>query len=45
MHDVIFLSIKFKFGVKQDIQGEGFTALYENYFETQVVRLGLTYKF
>ena len=40
-----FIDILNKFGVKQDIQGEGFTALYENYFETQVVRLGLTYKF
>ena len=40
-----FIDILNKFGVKQDVQGEGFTALYENYSETQVVRLGLTYKF
>lgn len=34
-----------QFGIRQEIQGEGFTNLYENYYETQVVRLGLKYKF
>jgi len=33
------------FGIKQEIDGDGFKALYENYYETQVIRLGLTYKF
>ncbi|MBN1157830.1 MAG: TonB-dependent receptor [Bacteroidales bacterium] len=34
-----------RFGIKQKIQGEGFTALYENYYETQVVSAGFKYKF
>lgn len=33
------------FGLRQRIDGEGFTALYENYYETQIVRLGMKYKF
>ncbi|APU11629.1 TonB-dependent receptor [Cellulophaga lytica] len=33
------------FGLRQRIKGEGFTALYENYYETQIVRLGMKYKF
>ncbi|PHN02144.1 outer membrane beta-barrel protein [Flavilitoribacter nigricans] len=32
------------FGIRQEINGIDFSALYENYFETQVVRLGLKYK-
>lgn len=32
------------FGLRQTINGEGFTAEYQNYFESQVVRLGLVYK-
>lgn len=32
------------FGIRQEITGADFTALYENYFETQVVRLGFNYK-
>lgn len=34
-----------QFGIRQEIQGDGFSNLYENYYETQVVRLGLRYKF
>ena len=34
-----------KFGIRQKITGEGFTGLYENYFETQIIRLGFKYKF
>ena len=34
-----------RFGIRQEIEGEGFTATYENYYETQVFRLGLKYKF
>lgn len=34
-----------RFGIRQNITGDGFTGLYENYFETQVVRISLTYKF
>lgn len=33
------------FGIRQDVIGEGFIARYENYYETQVVRLGMKYKF
>ncbi|MCK7591345.1 TonB-dependent receptor [Subsaxibacter sp. CAU 1640] len=33
------------FGLRQRIKGEGFTALYENYYETQIIRLGMKYKF
>lgn len=32
------------FGLRQEIESDGFTALYENYYETQVVRLGVRYK-
>ena len=34
-----------KYGIRQNVKGEGFDALYENYYETQVVRLGLKYRF
>ncbi|MGB5437755.1 MAG: TonB-dependent receptor, partial [Maribacter sp.] len=34
-----------RFGIRQKVTNEGFTALYENYYETQIVRLGLKYKF
>jgi len=33
------------FGIRQEIYGDGFTAVYENYYETQVFRVGLKYKF
>lgn len=33
------------FGLRQRIKGEGFTALYENYYETQIVRMGMKYQF
>jgi outer membrane receptor protein involved in Fe transport len=33
------------FGLRQEVVGEGFTALYENYFETQIIRAGFKYKF
>lgn len=33
------------FGLRQQISGDGFTALYENYYETQILRLGMKYKF
>ncbi|MGB5941309.1 MAG: outer membrane beta-barrel protein [Leeuwenhoekiella sp.] len=34
-----------RFGLRQNISGQDFTALYQNYYETQVVRIGLNYKF
>lgn len=34
-----------KFGIKQEIDGAGFNAVYENYFESQVVSVGLNYNF
>ena len=33
------------FGLKHYIDGDGFDAVYENFFETQVVSVGLTRKF
>lgn len=33
------------FGIKQEILGEGFNAVYENFFETQIITLGFKYKF
>ena len=33
-----------KFGIRQRVNNAGFTALYENYFETQIFRIGLRYK-
>ena len=40
-----FTDIFNQFGLRQEINGEGFTADYENYYETQVVRIGMKYKF
>lgn len=40
-----FSDIFHNFGLRQEIVGEGFTALYENYYETQVARMGFKYKF
>ena len=40
-----FSDIFNNFGLRQEIVGDGFTALYENYYETQVARLGFKYKF
>jgi hypothetical protein len=34
-----------KYGIRQEISGEGFSALYENYYETQIFRLSFKYKF
>ena len=33
------------YGIRQQINGDGFTADYENYYQTQTFRLGLKYKF
>jgi hypothetical protein len=33
------------YGIRQEIEGDGFDALYENYYETQVISLGVKYKF
>lgn len=33
------------FGIEKEIQGDKFTLISENYFETQIVMLGLKYKF
>ncbi|MFC2089452.1 TonB-dependent receptor domain-containing protein [Bacteroidota bacterium] len=33
------------YGIRQDINGVGFRAEYENYYETQVFRLGVKYRF
>ena len=34
-----------RFGIRQRVTSDGFTALYENYFETQIIRAGLRYRF
>ena len=31
--------------IRQELSGEGFTAVYGNYYESQVVRIGVKYKF
>lgn len=33
-----------RFGIRQQISDQGFTALYQNYFETQIFRVGFKYK-
>lgn len=33
-----------RFGIRQQISENGFTALYQNYFETQIFRIGFKYK-
>ncbi len=33
------------YGIVQEINGDGFTVLYENYYETQMIRIGFKYKF
>lgn len=33
-----------RFGIQQRISNDGFTALYQNFFETQIFRLGFSYK-
>lgn len=34
-----------RFGLRQKIEGEGFSADYQNFYETQSIRMGLKYKF
>lgn len=34
-----------RFGLRQNITGENFNAMYQNFYETQIVRLGFKYKF
>jgi outer membrane receptor protein involved in Fe transport len=33
------------YGIRQEIRGDGFDVLYQNYYETQVISLGAKYKF
>ncbi|SDQ96261.1 outer membrane beta-barrel protein [Flagellimonas zhangzhouensis] len=33
-----------RLGIRQEVTDQGFTAMYQNYFETQIFRLGLRYK-
>jgi hypothetical protein len=40
-----FSDILNTYGIRQEIEGDGFDALYENYYETQVISLGVKYKF
>ena len=32
-------------GIRQEVEGQGFIARYENYYETQIIRAGLKYRF
>jgi outer membrane receptor protein involved in Fe transport len=34
-----------EFGLRHEIEGDGFNAVYENFFESQVVSVGLNYEF
>lgn len=34
-----------RYGIKQENDANGFNTLYENYYETQTIRLGIKYKF
>lgn len=40
-----FSDIFNNFGIKQELMGNGFVAVYENFYETQVFRMGFKYKF
>ena len=40
-----FTDIFNQFGIRKEINGDGFKAKYENYYETQVLRIGMKYKF
>lgn len=40
-----FSDVLNQYALRQKIKGDGFTALYENYYETQVVRAGVKYHF
>jgi hypothetical protein len=40
-----FTDILNRFGIQQELKGDGFIAVYENFYETQVLRLGFKYKF
>jgi hypothetical protein len=33
------------FGLQHEIEGRGFTALYQNFLETQIATVGLRYRF
>ena len=40
-----FTDIFNRFGIRQELVQEDFSVVYENYYETQVMRLGFKYKF
>lgn len=42
---VTFTDMLNDFAIEREIDGNGFTALYQNYFETQVLSIGLRYRF
>ena len=41
---ISFTDIFNDFGIKQKINGDGFSVIYENYYETQIVSIGFKYK-
>ena len=40
-----FVDIFNDFAIEREIDGQGFTALYQNFLETQVATVGLRYRF
>jgi outer membrane receptor protein involved in Fe transport len=42
---VSFSDIFNRFGIKQELKGDGFMAVYENFYETQILSAGFKYKF
>jgi hypothetical protein len=34
-----------EFGIRHEIQGDGFDAVYENFYESQTVTVGMNYRF
>ncbi|WP_020529117.1 TonB-dependent receptor domain-containing protein [Flexithrix dorotheae] len=40
-----FTDIFNQYGIRQELEGDGFKVLYENFYETQVATLGFKYKF
>ena len=39
-----FTDVLNDFGIRQEIVATEFSALYENYYETQIIRTGIKYK-
>jgi len=42
---IVFTDIFNRYGIQQNVIGDGFRAEYQNFYETQAVRIGMKYKF